>query len=603
MGTSLEATQAQAGAAGGGGGFAKEGCDPIKLEIFNNLFMSIAEQMGVTLQNVSYSVNIKERLDFSCALFDPEGSLIANAPHVPVHLGSMSEAVKATIATSGGLGSMKPGDVFMLNAPYNGGTHIPDVTVITPVFSESLHRATISDHHPNLLLEQAEAAGAAAEESPAKKAKKGRTASGASGASGGERPLFFVASRAHHSEIGGVTPGSMPPFSKSIEEEGVMFDGFLLIDGGTLREKETRELFLAHKYPSRNVDQNLSDLRAQVAANEVGVKELHKMVRDFTLGTVLSYMAHVQDNAEEAVRRVLDAMPAGPRSFAYDMDPDAEGQPRIQITVTVDKAQRSAVLDFTGTAKQQPTNFNAPTSIAQAAILYVFRTLVKDPIPLNAGCLKPLTIVLPEGSMVNPTYPAAVVAGNVEVSQCITDCLYGALGALAGAQGTMNNFTFGNEAGLNYYETICGGTGAGPTHPGTSAVHSHMTNTRLTDPEVLEFRFPLLVREFKIRKGSGGAGMFSGGDGIERRIEFLEEMTVSMLANRRQVAPFGLEGGESGALGHNWVERKGTARQMAHGETSSASLEGAGHRSSVVLQAGDLYCVQTPGGGGFGPKP
>lgn len=518
--------------------------DPIMLEIFNNLFMAIAEQMGATLEKVSYSVNIKERLDFSCALFDPDGNLIANAPHVPVHLGSMSEAVKAVIGPREG--TMHPGDVFMLNAPYNGGTHIPDITVVTPVFGEDEDAAEAS------------------------------------------RPLFYVASRGHHSEVGGVTPGSMPPFSRHIEEEGILLDNVQLVDRGNFLDESVRRIFLDHKYPSRNVEQNLSDLRAQIAANEAGIREMHKMVKEFGLDMVQTYMQHVQDNAEEAVRRVIADLPITTGSFTYPMDSDDDGSPSISVSIAVDKATRSAVIDFTGTARQQPSNFNAPTAIAQAAVIYVFRTLVKDSIPLNAGCLKPLKIVLPPGSMVNPQYPAAVVAGNVEVSQTITDALYGALGVLAGSQGTMNNFTFGNESGVNYYETICGGTGAGADHPGQDAVHSHMTNTRLTDPEVLEFRFPLRVDAFSIRRGSGGAGKHRGGDGITRRISFNEPMTVSILANHRQVPPFGLEGGAPGALGRNFLVRA---------DGSEVALT---HRASVEVKEGDAFVIETPGGGGFG---
>jgi N-methylhydantoinase B/oxoprolinase/acetone carboxylase alpha subunit len=403
-------------------------------------------------------------------------------------------------------------------------------------------------------------------------------------------PLFFVASRGHHSEIGGITPGSMPPFSRNVLEEGILIDNFLLVDRGVFLEQNTIKLFSDHKYPSRNVDQNLSDLRAQIAANEAGIKELHKMVEEFGTDTVIAYMGHVQDNAEEAVRRVIDSLPAQGGSFTYEMDDDEDGKPWVTITVTIHHDTRSAVIDFTGTAPQQTTNFNAPTAISQAAVLYVFRTLVKDPIPLNAGCLKPLTLVLPEGSMVNPVFPAAVVAGNVEVSQTITDCLYGALGMLAASQGTMNNFTFGNDTGLNYYETICGGTGAGIDHPGCDAVHSHMTNTRLTDPEILEFRFPLIVESFSIRRGSGGDGQYRGGDGIERRIRFTSpNMTVSILANHRKVPPFGLSGGKEGQIGHNWVERKATG-----------AIESMTHRGSANLVAGDVFVIQTPGGGGFG---
>ena len=400
--------------------------------------------------------------------------------------------------------------------------------------------------------------------------------------------MFYVASRGHHSEIGGITPGSMPPFSRSIEEEGILVDNFKLVDQGTLREKETVELFSNHKYPSRNVDQNLSDLRAQIAANTAGIVELHKMTKQFGLDTVQAYMGHVQDNAEESVRRVIDALEDG--EFTYEMDSDEDGTPFVKVKVTVDKENRNATIDFTGTANQQPTNFNAPKAIAIAAVIYVFRTLVNDRIPLNAGCLKPLNLILPEGSMVNPLHPAAVVAGNVEVSQTVTDCLYGALGRLAGSQGTMNNFTFGNEEGLNYYETICGGTGAGPDHHGQHAVHSHMTNTRLTDPEILEFRFPLTLESFGVREGSGGKGQFDGGDGIVRKIKFNEPMTVSMLANRRKIAPFGLNGGEDGSLGKNYLLK-----------TNDEIVE-IGHRGSVEVETGDMFVIKTPGGGGYGKK-
>eukprot|EP00037_Helgoeca_nana_P008587 m.76461 g.76461 ORF g.76461 m.76461 type:complete len:1300 (+) comp19036_c0_seq1:248-4147(+) len=522
--------------------------DPITLEVFNNLFMAIAEQMGTTLQNVSYSVNIKERLDFSCALFDPNGNLIANAPHVPVHLGSMSECVKAIIA--GRDGTTCPGDVYVLNAPYNGGTHIPDITVVTPVFSEDDHR-DLTHSSP-------------------------RT------------PLFWVASRGHHSEIGGITPGSMPPFSRSIEDEGILIDNFQLVDRGEFREKEVRALLVDHKYPSRNVEQNLSDLRAQIAANSAGLVEIHKAVNTYGLGVVQEYMKHVQDNAEEAVRRVITTLKDG--EFTYDMDSDEDGTPFVKIKVSVDHQERCATIDFTGTAKQQPTNFNAPKAIATAAVIYVFRTLVNDRIPLNAGCLKPLNIIFPEETMINPVYPAAVVAGNVEVSQTITDCLFGALGRLAASQGTMNNFTFGNDAGVNYYETICGGAGAGPDHDGCDAVHTHMTNTRLTDPEILEFRFPLTVEKFGIRVGSGGEGKFKGGNGIEREIRFKAPLTVSMLANHRSVPPFGLEGGGPGQVGENYLVR------------ASGDVVTMGHRGTVEVEEGDTFVIKTPGGGGFGKK-
>ncbi|MGC1816999.1 MAG: hydantoinase B/oxoprolinase family protein, partial [Casimicrobiaceae bacterium] len=455
--------------------------DPVLLEVFNNLFMAIAEQMGVTLANTAYSVNIKERLDFSCALFDSAGNLIANAPHMPVHLGSMGESVKTIIERRSG--TMKSGDVFVLNAPYNGGTHLPDVTVIAPVFLAAVE------------------------------------------------PEFYVASRGHHADIGGITPGSMPSSSTHVDEEGVLLDNVQLVAEGRFLEDGMRAILQGGRYPVRNVEQNLADLRAQVAACAKGADELAKMVDHFGLPVVRAYMKHVQDNAEEAVRRVVGALRDG--QFAYEMDSGAV----IRVAIKVDHAARSATIDFTGTSAQQPNNFNAPSAVCKAAVLYVFRTLVDDEIPMNAGCLKPLSIVIPEGSMLNPRYPAAVVAGNVETSQTVTDALYGALGVLAASQGTMNNFTFGN-ARYQYYETIAGGSGAGPGFDGASAVQTHMTNSRLTDPEVLEWRFPVRLEAFSIRRGSGGAGRHRGGDGTLRRVRFLEPMTAVMLANHRRVAPF-----------------------------------------------------------------
>ncbi len=505
--------------------------DPVLLEVFNNLFMAIAEQMGVTLANTAYSVNIKERLDFSCALFDREGSLIANAPHMPVHLGSMGESVKTVVDRRAG--TMCRGDVFVLNAPYNGGTHLPDVTVIAPVFMDA------------------------------------------------DVPEFYVASRGHHADIGGITPGSMPPDSRHVEEEGVLLDNVELVAEGRFLDGEMRALLAGGRYPSRNVEQNLADLRAQVAACAKGADELAKMVAHFGLPVVRAYMQHVQDNAEEAVRRVLDVLTDG--AFEYEMDSGA----RIAVRIAIDRSRREAVIDFTGTSGQQPTNFNAPASVCKAAVLYVFRTLVDDDIPMNAGCLKPLRIVIPDGCMIRPHYPAAVVAGNVETSQVITDTLYGALGVLAASQGTMNNFTFGN-ARYQYYETIAGGAGAGPDFAGASAVQTHMTNSRLTDPEVLEWRFPVRLDAFSLRRGSGGAGLHRGGDGTVRRLRFLEPMTAVILANHRRVAPFGVAGGAAGAVGHNWVER-------ATGERESF---GATHK--VDMQPGDVFVIETPGGGGFG---
>ncbi|HXQ52285.1 MAG TPA: hydantoinase B/oxoprolinase family protein [Stellaceae bacterium] len=510
--------------------------DPVMLEVFNNLFMAIAEQMGVALQNTAYSVNIKERLDFSCALFDRAGSLIANAPHLPVHLGSMGESVRTIIRSRAG--RMKRGDVYVLNAPYNGGTHLPDVTVIMPVFGEDDE--------------------------------------------GGAGPVhFYVASRGHQADIGGTTPGSMPPDSTTVEEEGVLIDDFLLVDAGHFRERETVALLESGRYPSRNASQNIADLKAQIAACAKGADELHRMVRHFGRAVVEAYMRHVQDNAAEQVRRAIDRLSDG--AFAYEMDDGGV----IKVRVAIDKRARRAAIDFTGTSPQRPTNFNAPTAVCMAAVLYVFRTLVDDDIPLNGGCLEPLDIIIPPGSMLSPTYPAAVVAGNVETSQCVTDALYGALGAMAASQGTMNNFTFGN-ARHQYYETICGGSGAGPGFDGADAVHTHMTNTRLTDAEVLEWRFPVLVESFSIRRGSGGKGRWHGGDGVTRRIRFREAMTAAILAGRRRVPPFGLMGGAPGAVGRNWVERV------------DGSREEFGGTHKVELEAGDVFVIETPGGGGYG---
>ncbi len=507
--------------------------DPVMLEVFNNLFMSIAEQMGATLANTAYSVNIKERLDFSCALFDPAGNLIANAPHVPVHLGSMGEAVRTVIREN--IFTMRPGNVYMLNAPYNGGTHLPDVTVITPVFSDD-----------------------------------------------GKSVLFFVGSRGHHADIGGRTPGSSPPDSRRIEEEGVLIDNFLLVEREVFREREVRELLASGVYPCRNVDQNIADLTAQIAANETGLRELSKMTATFGIEVVHAYMRHVQDNAEESVRKVLDVLQDG--NFSYPMD----GNRKIRVSITVDKERREAVIDFTGTSPQSEGNYNAPKAVCKAAVLYVFRTLVADNIPLNEGCLKPLRIIIPDRTMISPEYPAAVIAGNTEVSQAITDTLYGALGILASSQGTMNNFVYGNSFFQNY-ETICGGTGAGPDHPGTSAVHSHMTNTRMTDPEVVEWRFPVRVESFAIRPGSGGWGRQCGGDGVVRRIRFLEPMTATILSSHRETEPYGLAGGEAGKRGENKVLRA---------DGSEVPLSG---NDEIELGPDDVFVIKTPGGGGFGP--
>ncbi|OON63095.1 5-oxoprolinase [Massilia sp. KIM] len=508
--------------------------DPVMLEIFNNLFMSIAEQMGLRLQNTAYSVNIKERLDFSCAIFDHEGNLVANAPHMPVHLGSMGESIKTVMRENAG--RMRAGDVYVLNDPYNGGTHLPDVTVISPVFDEA-----------------------------------------------GEEILFYVGSRGHHADIGGTTPGSMPPDSSHIEEEGVLIDNFKLVDGqdGVLREEETRALLGGARYPARNPDQNLADLRAQVAANQKGVEELRRMVAHFGLDVVRAYMGHVQDNAEEAVRRVISALKDG--HFVNELDNGA----RIEVRIRVDQAARSAEIDFTGTSGQLPNNFNAPSAVCMAAVLYVFRTLVDDEIPLNAGCLKPLKVIIPPGSMLNPHYPASVVSGNVETSTCITNALYGALGVLAAAQGTMNNFTFGN-ARYQYYETISGGSGAGEGFDGTDVVQTNMTNSRLTDPEILEFRFPVRLESYEIRPGSGGAGRWRGGNGGTRKVRFLEPMTAAILSNNRNYAPFGMAGGEPGEKGRNYVIR------------ADGSVEHLGHIGKTDMGVGDVFVIETPGGGGFG---
>jgi len=508
--------------------------DPVMLEVFNNLFMSIAEQMGAVLANTASSVNIKERLDFSCALFDAGGGLIANAPHLPVHLGSMGESVRAVLRAR--RNTIRPGQVFALNAPYNGGTHLPDITVITPVFDDA-----------------------------------------------DEELLFFVGSRGHHADIGGITPGSMPPFSKTVGEEGVLIDDFLLVEEGTLREAELRALLASGPYPARNPDRNIADFRAQIAANERGSSELKRLVAQYGLDVVRAYMAHVKANAAEAVRRVLDRLPDG--SFVNEMDFGG----RIQVAIRIDRAHRTAEVDFTGTSAQTETNFNAPLAVTRAAVLYVFRCLVADDIPLNDGCLEPIRLIVPEGSMLNPRYPAAVVAGNVETSQAVTAALLGAAGAAAASQGTMNNFTFGNAA-YQYYETICGGAGAGPGFAGASAVHTHMTNTRLTDPEVLEWRFPVRLDHFAVRLGSGGAGHWPGGDGVVRRIRFLEPMTAAILSQSRKIAPFGLAGGSTGDVGRTWVAR------------ADGRSDPLGPADETELAANDAIVIETPGGGGYGPK-
>ena len=504
--------------------------DPVMLEVFNNLFMSIAEQMGVALQNTAYSVNIKERLDFSCAVFDGTGSLVANAPHMPVHLGSMDRAVETIIREN--KGKIRPGNVYAINAPYNGGTHLPDITVCTPVFD-------------------------------------------------GGKILFWVASRGHHADVGGISPGSMSPNATTIEQEGVYIDNFKLVERGRFREKETYQLLQGAKYPARNPLQNVNDIKAQIAANEMGVRELRKMVRYFTLPVARAYMRHVQDNAAESVRRVIDRLHDS--SFSIETDQGST----IKVRIAVDKKKREATVDFTGTSPQQSSNFNAPEPVTRAAVLYVFRVMVDDDIPMNAGCLRPIRIIIPKKSMLTPEFPAAVVAGNVETSQEVTNCLFGALGAMAAAQGTMNNLNFGN-ARYQYYETICSGSPAGPGFPGTDAVHTHMTNTRLTDPEILEFRYPVLLEDFHIRKNSGGRGEWNAGDGIRRTIRFLEKMECTILSGHRRVPPFGLAGGSDGQVGENSVRRK---------DGSIEKLQGC---DATVIDAGEAVIIQTPTAGGYG---
>ena len=558
--------------------------DPVLLEVFNNLFMNIAEQMGLQLQNTAHSVNIKERLDFSCALFDAQGNLIANAPHMPVHLGSMGESIKTVVRENAA--TMRPGNVYVLNDPYHGGTHLPDITVITPVYLDRGAGATERRAGPPQ-ASSASTGGSAVREA---------TSVGA---------MFYVGSRGHHADVGGITPGSMPPFSTRIEEEGVQINNFLLVDAGVLREAEMLALLQSGQYPSRNPQQNMADLKAQIAANEKGVQELHKMVAHFGLGVVQAYMGHVQDNAEESVRRAIDLIGVRfqlsgsanatqpPLQFTLPLDNGAQ----IQVAIRVDAKERSAVVDFTGTSPQQLNNFNAPTAVCMAAVLYVFRTLVDDDIPLNAGCLKPLKVIIPAGSMLNPNPPASVVAGNVETSSCITNALYGALGVMAASQCTMNNFTFGNQR-YQYYETISGGSGAGGVFDaagalvggfnGTSVVQTHMTNSRLTDPEVLEFRFPVRLQSYEIRAGSGGAGRWHGGDGGVRRVRFLEDMSASILSNGRVHGAFGAAGGLPGAVGLNRVLR------------ADGTVEELGHIGQAQMRAGDEFEIQTPGGGGFG---
>ena len=512
--------------------------DPVRLEIFNGLFMSIAEEMGAALQHSASSVNIRERLDFSCALFDAVGNLVANAPHMPVHLGSMGESIRTIINRRGfgadGRGILR-GDAYALNAPYNGGTHLPDITVITPVFVEDQD----------------------------------------------DQPTFFVASRGHHADVGGITPGSMPPDSTSVLQEGVLFDNVLIVDRWRFLGSAILEHLQAGAWPARNPQQNIADLRAQIAACAKGANELLRACTEHGRTVVEAYMDHIQSNAESAVRNLIERLSDG--SFACEMDNGA----MIRVKVSIDQIARAAHVDFTGTSAQLPSNFNAPVSVVRAAVLYVVRTLVDEPIPMNDGCLRPIKITVPERSMLNPQFPAAVVAGNVETSQALCDALFGALGAIAGAQGTMNNFTFGNDR-HQYYETIAGGSGAGPDFKGTSAVQTHMTNSRLTDPEVLEARFPVILEQFTIRTGSGGRGAYCGGDGVIRRIRFREAMIANILANRRRVAPLGLAGGANGALGRNWVER------------ANGAVEEFGATETVQMEVGDVFVIETPGGGGFG---
>ena len=508
--------------------------DMVMLEVFNNLFMNIAEQMGATLANTAYSVNIKERYDFSCALFNASGALVANAPHVPVHLGSMSEAIRTVIKLN--QNNIFAGDVFVLNAPFNGGTHLPDVTVITPVFD---------------------------------KLKK--------------EILFFVASRGHHADIGGKTPGSAPPDSKHIDEEGVLIDNFKLFEKGVFRENEMKTILASGKYPCRNIEHNMADLAAQVAANETGIREINSMINQFGIQTVHAYMDHVQDNAEECIRNAITNLKEG--KYEYELD----NKEFIKVDIKIDKAKREATIDFTGTAEKNPFNYNAPIAVCHAVILYVFRTLVGTNIPLNEGCFKPLNIIIPNNSMINAQYPSAVIAGNTEVSQLTCNALFGALGVIAGSQATMNNFVWGNDK-IQNYETICGGTGAGPDFHGASAIQTHMTNTRSTDPEVLEFRFPVRLEEFSIRKNSGGKGKYNGGDGATRKLRFLDKMIVTTLCSHRKVPPFGVKGGKPGECGKEWLERK---------DGSIEKLEG---NDSCNVENGDLFVMQTPGGGGYGIK-
>ncbi|MEL6486001.1 MAG: hydantoinase B/oxoprolinase family protein, partial [Pseudomonadota bacterium] len=506
--------------------------DPVTLELFNNRYMAIAEQMGIILQNTAQSVNVKERLDFSCAIFDASGQLVANAPHVPVHLGSMDESVKSVLA---GGQTISPGDAFVQNNPHKGGSHLPDITVVSPVFDEA-----------------------------------------------GEAVLFFLASRAHHEDVGGLSPGSMSPRGRTIHEEGVVLDSLRLVSKGVFQAEAIQAALTSGEYPARNPERNIADLMAQLAANAAGASELTALVEQYGLAVVQAYMGHIQDNAAEAVRRALVELEDG--AFTLELDSGAQ----VSVAVTIDKAARTGRIDFTGTSEQQDSAFNAPAAVTRAAVLYVIRCLVADEIPLNAGCLRPLDIVVPEGSMLNPDYPAAVVAGNVETSQAVTDALFAALGRLGTAQGTMNNLTFGN-ARVQYYETICSGAPAGPGFHGAPGVHTHMTNTRMTDPEVLEARFPVVLDQFSIDRGSGGLGQWNAGDGVTRRIRFREAMECSILSERRRVPAPGLKGGEDGSIGANTIVRRSGTRE---------DLGGCGE---AAVEPGDAIIIQTPTGGGFGP--
>ena len=535
--------------------------DPVMLEVFNNLFMSIAEQMGVTLQNTAYSVNIKERLDFSCAVFGPDGSLVANAPHMPVHLGSMDRSVETVISQN--KGNIEPGDVFILNAPYNGGTHLPDITVVTPVFERDTspegqeRSATAPDGQADSVSEKNDI-------------------------------LFYVAARGHHADVGGMAPGSATPRATHIDEEGVLIDNFKLVKRGIIDEEGMRRILTDHPWPARNPDQNMADIRAHIASNEMGVTELRKMVVHFGLDVVQAYMQHVQNNAEESVRRVIDAL--SDCQYTYKTDNDQQ----ISVKISVDRKNRQATVDFTGTSEIAKNNFNAPEPVTRAAVLYVFRLMVEANIPMNAGCLKPINIIIPDGCMLKPTYPAAVIAGNTETSQHVTNCLLMALGALANAPGTMNNLTYGNARYQNY-ETICGGAPAGRMNDGrgfngASAIHVHMTNTRLTDPEVLEMRYPVVVEEFSIRRGSGGKGRFNGGDGVTRILRFMEDMDCAILSSSRYNPPRGLAGGGDGEVGKTMIRRL------------DGSIDTLKHCDQTEVKAGDAVIVQTPAAGGYLPK-